>query len=94
MRIVGSLAFGFLVTFASLALSGSLTFARWLLMPGFVIADSLGFLGVNCLNADSIRAKMYCSWVSLVIDVLIYGVICFLVAMFIKRNTQMRVGGP
>jgi hypothetical protein len=94
MRTLGSFAFGFLVTFVSLALSGSLEFARWLLIPGFVIADALGFLGVNCANADSIREKMFCSWVGLLVDVLLYGAICFLLVTFMKRNTQTRVGGP
>jgi hypothetical protein len=94
MRIVGSFAFGFLVTFLSLALSESLKVARWLLMPGFLIVDRLGFLGVNCFNANSVRDKLSCAWVALIADVLIYGAICLLLVTLKKRGIQRRVGGP
>jgi len=94
MRTLGSFAFGFLITFVSLWVSDSLRFARYLLMPGFLFTNTLGFLGMHCVGADSIAEKSTCSWLALVANVVIYATICFVAVTFLKRNSRVRVSGP
>jgi hypothetical protein len=94
MRTVGSLAFGFLITFVSLRLSESLAFAHYLLTPGFLFTDSLGFLGMHCITANSVSEKSTCAWLGLVANVVIYAAICFVVVTILKRNSRVRVAGP
>ena len=94
MRTLGSLAFGFLITFVSLWVSDSLRFARYLLMPGFLFTNTLGFLGMHCLDAYNLSQKSTCTWLALVANVVIYSTICFIAVTFLKRNKKVRVAGP